>query len=366
MFACYLPDIGDGLVVGVKLLDGINLQVDCGSQQSSEEACKKGLCESLCKIYPDIFILSHFHRDHYNGFLYYYKRYCEQYFPCLLNIKKVFFPKIPDRKETRDFLKCLFALNARLGEWSGSMELDFLHLLSKINKSSFTFRAVSQGDLLPAGGSYIEILWPPKTIDDSTLKVIQKAIEDFEKARNKDEILNSIYERINQAEFVQKYFVQDETPIYEYENDSDAINLDDFEQFLERDIPECTKQANKSLRKAANHLSLAFRYNNQILFLGDLEANELKQISNYLLTKNQTHYLIIITPHHGTHWHDALKRLSAIYAISSVGKTLFPKIKSQFKEIADICLYTYANGEIEIPHPLLRTLCFWRCKYWTL
>ena len=353
-----MPDIGDGLAVGIKLLDGCDLQVDCGSKQYPEQAFRK----SFCRINPDIFILSHFHLDHYNG-LFYCKR-CRAYpHP---NIKKVFFPKIPDSDETRQFLMCLFALNTRiLGRWSGSRELDFLYLLSKINRCSFTYRPVSQGDLISAGGSYIEILWPPTTIDKLTLETIRKAIKDFEKARNEDEILNRIYERVNQVEFVQKYFVQDEVRIYK-ENNLESVDLDSYEQFLERDIPESTKQANESLRKAANHLSLAFRYNNQILFLGDLEANELRRISNDLLTKKQTHYLIIITPHHGTHWHKNLSNLSAIYAISSVGEGLFPKIKTQFRKIANICLYTYANGEIEIPHPILRPLRYWKGRYWRL
>jgi len=363
MLSCYLPDIGDGLAAGIKLLDGSDLQIDCGSKQNPKQVFRK----SICRINPDVFILSHFHLDHYNGFFYNQKCRPHQH----PTIQKVFFPKLPRKKEIKDFILCMFAINIRfLGDISGSMELDFLNLLSKRNKCSFAYKAVSQGDIISLGGSHIEILWPPKEIDESALKIIKKAIDDFEEAKKEDKVLNDIYNRINQDKSIEKYFqATDGENIYsnvENRDDSDINYIECRNLDIIRSIPEQTKKANKSLKHAANHLSLAFRYNNQILFLGDLESSELRQISNYLSVSNLTHYLIIITPHHGTHWHNALSQLSTIYAISSVGPNLFPKIKPEFKQISDICLYTYANGDIEIPHPILRPLRYWRGRYWRL
>ena len=357
MLACYLPDIGDGLAAGIKLLDGSDLQIDCGSQQNPKQAFRK----SICRINPDTFILSHFHWDHYNGFLNAQK--CRPYrYPA---IKKVFFPRLPILKETRDLMLCMFALNRRfLGDKSGSMEFDFLQLLSSINKCNFSYSAVSQGDRILLSGSQVEILWPPKEIDDSTLKVIKEAIDHFNKAKQEDKVLDEIYNQISKNESIEKYFSEKN----EQKINNNTMSFNDIAiDYLEpRNIPAITKQANKSIKKAANHLSIAFRYNNQLLFLGDLESSELRQISNYLSSKKLTNYLIMITPHHGTHWHDALNQLSSIYAISSVGPNLFHKIKTEFKHCSHICLYTFANGDIEIPHPLLRPLRYWKGRYWRL
>jgi len=354
MIAYYLPDIGDGLAAGIKLLDGTDLQIDCGSQQYPKQAYRK----SICRINPDIFILSHFHLDHYNGFLHCKK--CRSF--SHPNIKQVFFPKIPRKSETYKLLKCMFLMHIRvMGGLSGSQELDFLHILSRINKSSFTYRLVSQGDKLTIGGSQLEILWPPKEIDSSFLNVIEKAIEDFNRAKEEDDILKKIYEELNDKISIEKYFENGETKIQDINYDETDDNTIDV---FDRDIPEVTKEANKSLRRAANHLSIAFKYGNNLLFLGDLESNQLKQVANHLVNHGNTHYITIITPHHGTHWHNSLKKLSAIYALSSVGEKLFAKINQGFKSISDICLYTYANGEIEVPHPVLQPLRFWRGRYW--
>jgi ribonuclease BN (tRNA processing enzyme) len=63
MITVYVPDIGDGLAAGIKTLIGCNIQIDCGTQQPPERA----FCKGLCRINPDVFLLSHFHVDHYNG-----------------------------------------------------------------------------------------------------------------------------------------------------------------------------------------------------------------------------------------------------------------------------------------------------------
>jgi len=91
----YVPDIGSGLVVGVKLKKGKNLQVDCGSLKNERLAFEKG----LLKIDPEYFIISHFHLDHYNGLIYYYKNKNKINYEST-NIKEVYFPKIPKTKST--------------------------------------------------------------------------------------------------------------------------------------------------------------------------------------------------------------------------------------------------------------------------
>jgi hypothetical protein len=46
-----------------------------------------------------------------------------------------------------------------------------------------------------------------------------------------------------------------------------------------RKLPEVVKKANGSLKRAANHMSLAFFEDNRLLFLGDTESYEIKKDS---------------------------------------------------------------------------------------
>ena len=60
--------------------------------------------------------------------------------------------------------------------------------------------------------------------------------------------------------------------------------------------PEVVKEANESLRQAANHLSLALFEDNRLLFLGDTENFQIKQIAEDLKSKGRENFYIFITP----------------------------------------------------------------------
>jgi len=349
MVTVYVPDIGDGLAAGIKTLTGCNIQIDCGSQQRPERAFRQG----LCLIDPDVFILSHFHADHYNGLfesnhLRQDRSSTSSWF--ITSIKEVYFPRLPQFSQRDSFLQCMLAMNRRvLGDTTGSMEADFLHIISQVNNQTFNYSSLSAGDTIQVEGSEIEVLWPPRTLDDeNVLKVIRKAVSDFESAKVEDETLRRIYEELGESGAIRQY-TDDNNQHRELPGKANEPREAIHVPIEKRELPEVVKRANGSLRSAANHLSLAFHEDNKFLFMGDLESSEIKQVVDRLLKKKREHFLVFITPHHGTHWHQALGNLRADSAISSVGNRLFKHLSPEFKSMASQCLYTHLSGDIEVP-----------------
>jgi len=65
----YVADVNDGFCAAIHTIFGDVIQIDCGGQKY--EAAFNGLKRILNHFSGlDIFILSHFHIDHYNGLLY--------------------------------------------------------------------------------------------------------------------------------------------------------------------------------------------------------------------------------------------------------------------------------------------------------
>ncbi len=107
----YMADVGDGLCFSIRTIFENFIHIDCGSTQGSKIALA-----GLERIYncfksPDIFILSHFHIDHYNGLLFLSNN--TQGFKYFLpfKIREVYFPKIPEFREKKEFMEALFTIN---------------------------------------------------------------------------------------------------------------------------------------------------------------------------------------------------------------------------------------------------------------
>ena len=179
-----IHDIGDGLAAKIITIDNNVIQLDCGSQQYPQKAS-----DSLFSPPPNFFIISHYHKDHYNGLLMNSTR--------SLSLKEVFLPRLPEFPDKAHFLKCLLAINWLVGDASGVMEADFLNILSKINTCPFSYKMVSQGEQINIGSSKFDVLWPPMKIDDqNTLKCISSAIQDFNIAKEENGSLREVFDKI--------------------------------------------------------------------------------------------------------------------------------------------------------------------------
>lgn len=347
MRTMYVSDVGDGLCMAIHTLSGETIQIDCGSQQSS----RVGL-DGLMKLYdrfygPDIFMLSHFHLDHYNGLML-ASSMCHLPFKPW-RIKEVYYPKIPEFQKREEFMHCLLAMNLRLfGDETGIMEYDFLKAISRINRGSFRYKPVSKGDVINIDGTSFEILWPPAVIDEKrTLRVIQQAIDDFNIAIERDKKIRELYQKVKEENLFKTYLEGGQrSDSGERENTAKLVN----NEYKKKELPDVVRKANNSLRKAANQLSLALFEHNRLLFLGDLESFEIREVVNYLeSTSKKKLFYVFVTPHHGTHWDNCLKKINCTYSIASNGSKLYSRMRPEFKGISIISFATYVNGDIVVP-----------------
>ena len=342
-----IADVGDGLCMGVNTLAGKIIQIDCGSQQGSKVAFEgfKRVGYGICG--ESVFVLSHFHIDHYNGLLYASLAGGHR-LRCPTVIKEVYYPRIPDFERSNDFLLYLLAMNLRVfGNETGVMECDFLKAVSRINRGQrFRFRPVSRGDVINTGGANLHVLWPPVTLDHrKALSAVRRALEDFEKALEEDEITRRLYERVEQAGVPEQYSGGDGT----YGKLS-ALEIPCADQLESRGkLPTIVRKANRSLKNAANHMGLALFEDSQLLFLGDLGGFEVREIVKHSRSQRRRSFYIMITPHHGTQWEESLRGIRCFYSVSSVGPRLCSKLDPRFRQISEVSLATLANGDIVLP-----------------
>lgn len=348
MRSIHIADVGDGLCIGVRIVSGETVQIDCGSQQGGKAAFK-GLKRTLYKAGGgNVFVLSHFHIDHYNGLLHacFAKTHQWRRFPA---IREAYYPRIPDFDRKKEFVLCLFAMNLRVfGSETGVMEYDFLRAISRMNGGQrFKYRPLCQGDIIDVGGTVLEALWPPKVMeDDRALSAVRRALEDFKRAMEEDEKTRYLYERVADAGVSEEY-LEDHEGIEKLGEKEDLEISQEPEWRSE--LPEVVTKANESLRKAANHMGLALFEDNRLLFLGDLEDFEIREVVHSLDLRGRRRFYVLITPHHGTHWDESLKGIQCLYSVSSVGRRLCSRTDPRFKKISEIPLATWMNGDIMLP-----------------
>ncbi|MEW6230379.1 MAG: hypothetical protein AB1700_20210, partial [Bacillota bacterium] len=328
------------------------LQVDCGTHEDPDVA----LC-GLMKTYrryrgPELFVISHFHADHYNGLV----RAAESFRERRFAIREVYYPRLPDIPvtEKRELMCYLLAMNGRiLGRDTGLRELDLLRVFQKLNRAPFRHIPVSQGDTILVDGVPFEVLWPPRQVDEGTRDAIRKALASFRKALEEDKTLQKRYNEVSEGGLVDIYLDEDSATMSELADDDareDAGNhRGDPHTRRSEPLPQSVRDANEDLRKVANHLSIAMAQGNNILFLGDLEDSHIAWVVAYLGRRHMNGFHLLVTPHHGTHWHDELENIRCTYSVSSNGARLHARKSSAFKRISSWSLNTYDCGDILLP-----------------
>jgi len=319
-----LRDVGDGLNLIIHNNKHSDLTVDFGGN--------KNLCWHCHFI--DNFLLTHFHKDHYEGF-----SNCNPTH-CYLQLDNFYFPAMPSFTDNKVFYFSLLAMNIRISS-KFPIQGTILNILRKLNRKPLNFIPVAKDDIIILGSNKYEILWPPKELkEEETLIDIKRAIEDFEKAKESDPELNKIYKHIYE------YFSDRDI------NEPDEFNYDFLQPKISDEVNDLVKKANDSLRSAANRLSVDFRQDDNILFLGDLKEKEILLVVDELSKNHNTTYDILISAHHGTHWHNCLNSITCNICLASVGQRLRNNIVYDYKNISNKFIRTDEWGDIRVSQRL--------------
>jgi len=343
MLELHVPRVGDGLAVAVDGGGGVRALLDCGSRRHPYLA----YCRGLLATRPSVFILSHFHIDHYSGLLQASRTRPRGG----IALSDVYFPAMPDLPDGRDFLCCLFAMHHYLlGDTSGHMAVDLRELLRHVSHTRFRCRGLSAGQTIDMGEASLQVLWPPNTVerDGAVSAAVRRALHLFDKAKESSEELALLHD-----------IAQDQERVFApYLDSTDGAWVEPAEQhegfwgsaprLVGRALPKAVREANEALRVAANRLSLALCHGHDVLFLGDLEKQEIEQVVDKLARADGLRWRTLLTAHHGTHWHESLHRLSVTWAISSVGAELQSKVNRGYDRISDIHLTTGRCGSVTV------------------
>ena len=196
-------------------------------------------------------------------------------------------------------------------------------------------------------GSYHEfrVLWPPFLIPDEKVHPdIYKVLSAFNLAIDRHPDLRTLYNRVKEEGLWNKKKNREEE--WREEEEEKEIYLKKKRGGRKKNIPEEIKNANTLLKKAANRMSLSFRLNEKLLFLGDLESEEIETVTKSLCNEYERSYEYIITAHHGTHSHSNVNLLNCETALTSVGERLFTHLKQEYSYASKDHKITWLHGDI--------------------
>ena len=341
-----MRDVGDALNLYLQETGDTMLMVDFGvyGNQTLNNFSLCGCYNPFC-VCPtskvDAFLLSHFHYDHYSGF---------EKAPQIFSFKQIYLPRFPQKIQNGSLIMRLFILNAILQQ--GNLFLNVLYLILSHSCNFAKIKLLSKGDIFYHNNHKYEVLWPPKNFDNKELtKRTQKAIGIFEEIKNDNKILKDIYDELNDIDVT---FVEDVERVFFKEKGEEKIR-----DLIEKYSKQHTKfnkitsskkynSFNEALRDVANRLSIAFRQEDNVLFLGDLESFELNEVSNDLKNRELLYYDNLIAAHHGTHWSKKLQNIKCENCLISVGGQRNSKVKDKYRTISSRMYSTFYMKDIII------------------
>lgn len=356
MEALFVADVGDGLCALYQAADGERILTDCGSY--APKRALRGLQRSIAQLgHPRSIILSHLHADHYSGFVLNGLQRSITF-----QVNTVHYPRIPQFPQQRDTFIALMTVNARvLGRRTGVAEYEFLQTIASMNDRDLHFRAVTQGDLVAVGGAQFEILWPPRVLPnrEDVRARIRHALDMFNRAVDQDPQTRELYERVEHEGMFERVQVEGAGVLHpatdnhraaaqraDWRDEDEAEDGNDQE---ERELPQVVRDASEALRHAANDFSIAARnVRNSFVFMGDLEEDELPDVVNLLAKRGCLAPDYVVTPHHGTHWHDTLLSLHATNSLTSNGPRWAHKWQPLHKRTAVRTLATHVDGDLSV------------------
>lgn len=358
----FVAKVGDGLCTGMRYRYSHHFaQCDWGGSNQkvafySYARLFKYIVNCVCNTSPKEFLLSHYHSDHYKG-LVKASRLSQSKIQALnWEPEMIYLPGMPIIDKREEFYLTLFTMNMFiLGDLTGSIELDLFKLIRKMRTKSptFKYRFLYQGDTFDLAGEKHIVLWPPRRIlNDDLTESITKTIDDFNRLKEENEQLKKIYHQIKNSNVVDDLIKQASQEHEKINELSDLIEKNDgvyIEENYELSQNKDTNisELNKKLINIANHLSLAFYKESDLLFMGDVSPQVIPKIIEILQSSNALIYDSIITPHHGTYWDDSLKNLRANYVLVSNGSKLSAGLHPDWYSVGTV-ISTHLHGDIKL------------------
>ena len=320
--------------------------MDCGSQQGGRhaatrwrEAVRPG---DWFEREPSAICVTHYHTDHYNGLVWAARA---PSFPRLRGFDTLLHPATPT-PQTRDLLRATLAFRAYVAGFQGlPMELDLWRRIARLNDvGPVARRALVQGDSLDVAGVHLEIAWPPPTLGPEVTERVQDALATFHDLMESPsrEPLRELYRRSEEVGLEPEEVIEPTEPSVEDETSPEPeLSAEDV---LDAD-PEL-KKVNDRLRRAANHLSLAFVADGRVLCLGDLDGRPLAAAVEYVVAVLGMDFDVIVPPHHGTQWHPTMDKLRGGTVAVPVGGRLWEHVCPELGRLSGDVRFSRVVGDV--------------------
>lgn len=288
----------------------------------------------------DVFLLSHFHKDHYNGF-----SFCHQSIFCFNKIILPRFPHFIKGTITNHTIIPLFVLHALI---TNNLWLSVIQLICSSTKTNPFVQLVSKGDVFSHNNYEYNVLWPPLNYDDKELtNSVGILLKEWEKLKEADKDLSDIYDSLEKLNIEEQNNIV--TSFGEINFEKLEISLKKYTDRPKDVIEKQLLNFNNALKKVANRLSIAFYQDNNVLFLGDLMSNELNHIIKDLRKDDKTNFNVIVAAHHGTHWGTEMNHLKCKNCLASVGDKLYKNVQNkEYRMISERVFKTVDSGEINL------------------
>lgn len=344
MRAVVVADVGDGLCTSLYTQTNEPIILDCGSRSGSDVAAE-GLRRICFGPQCETLLLSHFHSDHYNGFIELATKVNEPQVS-LTRLRQVFYPAVPVFPGRERFVFALRLANMlTFGRESGSIAADFIRTLECLTNGRFAYRPVAAGETLHLGSSHFSIVWPPKEATDEISRPLHRVIEIYEKLLEDRPELRE-FEEYTLKRGSARALISGGKSNEDVNRAKDRIAIEP--PWTADNVPDDVRKLNKALRDAANEMCLAFFVDNRLLFLGDLGGKSLGKAVEMVLAAGRRDFEVLIAPHHGTRWHPALSKLRADLTIVSNGHQGNRDFERKFTEMSECVLATYYTGDIAV------------------
>lgn len=363
-------------------IDNKQLIIDCGSDNRgngmpSGEFAYSSITEDLDNDYKTDLLITHFHKDHFNGVL---------HIPDLQKkLENIYLPYSIIREAnvySGAISKLLVIASPR--SWGFRLSSNIINLLIMVQKvvsDPSHIRFVKAGDTINIANKTIHVLWPDCTFDIGSLKVLNTFIEniptdmedmkiqeltseecaptlrildehskneynelleyirgqgyDIEEIESAQQLLNSSLEKyldvFHNSKNLEKNYDHCMVQLQQAYTNSQQVNRKIWDYISKNEslmihIKTFSRNQYHSLINTMNALSIVCDCEEQFIFLGDVPAEVIEHINRLF----KTNYKIVKLQHHGTKDYYTSKTPNGEFYVVSNGGYVRRKVGKQF------------------------------------